>query len=52
LLFEAWFSVFRDAKGQFRIHEKDIFAEGWHSNVDVKAMSSLVGVCLISRSIF
>jgi hypothetical protein len=43
LLFEAWFSVFRDAKGQFRIHEKDVFGEGWHSNVDIKAMSSLAG---------
>jgi hypothetical protein len=44
LLFEEYsFSVFRDAKGQFRVHEKDIIAEGWHSNVDVKAMNSLSG---------
>ncbi len=43
LLFEAWFSVFRDSKDHFRIHEKDVFAEGWHSNVDVKAVSSLAG---------
>jgi hypothetical protein len=43
LFFEASFSVFRDKKGQFRIHEKDMIAEGWHSNVDVKAMSSLAG---------
>ena len=43
LLFEVSFSVFIDSKGQFRIHEKSIIAEGWHSNVDVKAMSSLAG---------
>jgi hypothetical protein len=43
LLFEASFSVFTDSKGQFRVHEKDAIAEGWHSNVDVKAMSSLAG---------
>jgi hypothetical protein len=44
LLFEEHtFEVFRDAKGQFRIKEKDIIAECWHSNVDVKAMSSLTG---------
>jgi len=44
LLFkEHSFSVLRDARGQFRIHEKDIIADGWHSNVDVKAMSSLSG---------
>jgi hypothetical protein len=41
LLFETQFSVFRDSKGQFRVHVKDVIAEGWHSNVDVKAMSSL-----------
>jgi hypothetical protein len=42
LLFkEHSFSVFRDTKGQFRIQEKDVIAQGWHSNVDVKAMSSL-----------
>jgi hypothetical protein len=40
---EHSFSVFRDSKGQFRVREKDVIAEGWHSNVDVKAMSSLVG---------
>jgi len=43
LLFETSFSVFRDSKGQFRVHPKDAIAEGWHSNVDVKAMSSLAG---------
>lgn len=44
LLFQEYtFSVFRDAKGQFRVNEKDIIAEGWHSNIDVKAMSSLAG---------
>ena len=44
LLFEStWFSVFRDRKGQFRVHSKNIVAKGWHSNVDVKAMSSLGG---------
>jgi hypothetical protein len=43
LLFEASFSVFRDKKGQFRVHSKGIIAEGWHSNVDVKALSSLAG---------
>ena len=42
LLFQdCTFSVFRDAKGQFRVHEKDTIAQGWHSMVDVKAMSSL-----------
>jgi len=42
LLFKStWFNVFRDKKGQFRIHSKKIIALGWHSNVDVKAMSSL-----------
>ncbi len=40
---ERSFSVFRDGKGQFRIYEKDIVAGGWHSLVDVKAMSSLAG---------
>jgi hypothetical protein len=43
LLFETSFSVFRDSKGQFRVHAKDTIAEGWHSNVDVKAMSSSAG---------
>ena len=43
LLFEVWFSVFRDRKGQFRIYEKDAIAKGWHSNIDVKAMDSLAG---------
>jgi len=44
LLFQEYsFSVFRDAKGQFRVHEKDAIAQGWHSNVDVKAMCSLAG---------
>lgn len=43
LLFEDWFSVFRDRKGQFRIHEKHVISKGWHSNIDVKAMSSLAG---------
>jgi hypothetical protein len=42
LLFqECTFLVFRDAKDQFRVHEKDVIAQGWHSNVDVKATSSL-----------
>jgi len=44
LLFEStWFNVFRDRKGQFRVHSKKIIAKGWHSNVDVKAMSLLAG---------
>jgi hypothetical protein len=44
LLFQEYsFSVFRDTKSQFRINEKDVIAQGWHSNVDVKAMSSLAG---------
>ena len=44
LLFQEYsFSVFRDVKGQFRAHEKAVIAQGWHSNVDVKAMSSLAG---------
>jgi len=42
LLFESTeFSVFRDKKGQFRVFEKESIAKGWHSHVDVKAMSSL-----------
>ena len=40
---EHSFSVFRDSKGKFRIREKEVIAQGWHSNVDVKAMSSLAG---------
>ncbi len=43
LLFEKDFLVFRDHKGNFRVREKYVFAEAWHSNVDVKAMSSLAG---------
>jgi hypothetical protein len=43
LLFETSFSVFGDSKGQFRISEKGVFSCGWHSNIDVKAMSSLAG---------
>jgi len=44
LLFKStWFNVFRDKKGQFRIHSKKVIAVGWHSNVDVKAMGSLQG---------
>lgn len=44
LLFEnKWFKVFRDRKAQFRIYEKKSFEDGWHSNIDVKAMSSLAG---------
>ena len=43
LLFEREFSVFRDRKGNFRVREKHKIAEAWHSNVDVKAMSSLAG---------
>ena len=42
LLFEkTWFKVFRDQKNQFRIQDKGDFEGGWHSNIDVKAMSSL-----------
>lgn len=40
---ETSFSVFRDKKGQFRVHSKDIISAGWHSNVDVKALGSLAG---------
>jgi hypothetical protein len=44
LLFEStWFNAFRDKRGQFRVHSKELIAKGWHSHVDVKAMSSLVG---------
>ena len=44
LLFEsAWFSAFRDKKGRFRVHAKQIIARGWHSNIDVQAMSSMAG---------
>jgi hypothetical protein len=44
LLFEkAWFTVFRDKKGRFRIHLKNSLAKGWHSNIDVKAMHTLSG---------
>jgi hypothetical protein len=44
LFFESkWFNVFRDKKGQFRTHSKPIIGKGWHSNIDVKAMSSLGG---------
>ena len=44
LLFSQYtFQVFRDDKGQFRVHEKDTIAKCWHSNVEVKAMSSLAG---------
>ena len=43
VIFEHSFSVFRDSKGQFRIREKDVITQGWHSNVDVKAISSLAG---------
>ena len=44
LLFESTcFSVFRDKKGRFRVHSKSMIAKGWHSNVDVRAMSSLAG---------
>jgi len=42
LLFEdKEFKGFRDKKGQFRIKEKGVFAAGWHSHTDVKALSSL-----------
>ena len=42
LLFqEKQFKVFRDKKGQFRVKEKGVIEEGWHSHTDVKAMSSL-----------
>jgi hypothetical protein len=43
LLFEEKeFKVFRDKKGQFRIKEKGVIAEGWRSHTDIKAMGSLV----------
>jgi hypothetical protein len=32
-----------DSKGKFRIREKEVIAQGWHSNVDVKTMSSIGG---------
>ena len=35
------FKAFTDQKGKFRIHEKEIIANGWHSFVDVQAMCSL-----------
>lgn len=42
LLFEEHiFSVFRDSKGDFLVHEKDKIAKGWHSFIKVKGMSSL-----------
>ena len=41
LLFEKEFSVFRDRQGKFRIREKQVFAEVWHSHVDVRAVDSL-----------
>jgi len=44
LLFESTrFHVFRDRKGRFRVYSKKLIAKGWHSNVDVKAISSLGG---------
>jgi hypothetical protein len=49
---EHIFSVFRDSKGQFRVGEKDVIAEGWHSNVDVKATSSLTGGLNYLKNIF
>ena len=53
LLFQEYsFSVFRDDKGQFRVHEKDTVSQGWHSNVDVKAMSSLAGGFSYLKNIF
>jgi hypothetical protein len=52
LLFESRrFKVFRDRKGQFRIDEKSVMARGWHSNIDVKAMSSLGGGVQLSEEI-
>ena len=42
LLFEEkQFKVFRDKKGQFRIQEKGVFASGWRSHTDAKALGSL-----------
>ncbi|MGD2065973.1 MAG: hypothetical protein PVI43_02240, partial [Candidatus Bathyarchaeota archaeon] len=42
LLFEETeFKVFRDKKGQFRIKEKGVLAEGWRSHTDAKALASL-----------
>ena len=50
LLFSEYsFSVFRDDKGQFRVHEKDVISQGWHSNVDVKAMSSAGGFSYLKK---
>ncbi len=44
LLFQEYsFLVFRDGKGHFRVKEKEAIDSVWHSNVDVKAMSSLAG---------
>jgi hypothetical protein len=44
LLFEStWFRVFRDKEGKFRIYQKEILAQGWHSYVDIEAMGSLAG---------
>lgn len=44
LLFEStWFDVLRDRKDRFRVYPKKLIAKGWHSNVDVKATSSLGG---------
>jgi hypothetical protein len=52
LLFQEYsFSVFRDAKGQFRIREKDVIVQGWHSNVDVKVMSSLSGGLFLPQEV-
>jgi hypothetical protein len=31
------------SKNQFRIREKEVIAQGWHSNIDVTAMSSIGG---------
>ena len=42
LLFEETeFEVFRDKNGYFRVNEKDNIAKGWHSYVDVEAISSV-----------
>ena len=42
LLFEEKeFKVFRDKKGEFRIREKGVIAEGWRSHTDAKALGSL-----------
>lgn len=50
LFFERSFDVFRDVRGNFRVHEKSLISKGWHSNVDVKAIDSLAGsLCYLKK---